>query len=96
MGPKVDLIVKLEVEDHNSIFIRCLSYLYPCFLYSLRLLVFEELGQLSGNSITDFCGLCLATNVASLDTLLDDNLDGLVDRLGEFGLLEGVLEHHTD
>jgi hypothetical protein len=28
--------------------------------------------------------------------LLDDNLDGLVYRLCEFGFLEGVLEHHTD
>jgi hypothetical protein len=59
-------------------------------------LLLEELGQLAGNGITDLCGLCLATDIASLDALLDDNLDGLVDGLGEFGLLEGVLEHHAD
>jgi hypothetical protein len=59
-------------------------------------LLLEELGQLAGNGIADLCGLCLATDIASLDTLLNHNLDGLVDGLGEFGLLKGVLEHHTD
>lgn len=78
----------------------------PCFLlqfhvpaynfFSLPHLLLEDLGQLAGNGITDLSGLCLATNVASLDALLDDDSDCLVDGLGEFGLLEGVLEHHAD
>lgn len=60
------------------------------------LLLLEDLGQLAGNGITDLGGLCLAANIAGLDALLDDNSDGFVDGLGEFGLLEGVLEHHAN
>lgn len=79
---------------YSSLFIQFISL--RSFLRILALLLAENLGQLAGDGITNLGGLCLTANVASLDALLDDNLDGLVNGLGELGLLEGVLEHHTD
>lgn len=56
----------------------------------------EDARELAGDGVTNLGSLCGTTDVASLDALLDDDLDGLVDSLGELGLLQRVLEHHAD
>lgn len=68
------------------------------FLFSASslFLAAEDARKLAGNGITDLGSLCGTANVAGLDALLDDNLDGLVDGFCELGLLERVLEHHAD
>ena len=83
---RVRLSVKVQVEDRNSIFISLVVVSISLLFVFLRelwhihfFLLLKELGQLAGDGITDLCGLCLAANVAGLDSLLDDNLDGLVD-----------------
>ena len=52
--------------------------------------------QLLGNRITDFGCLRRAANVRSANVLVDDDLDRLVDLLGQLGLLQRVFEHHGD
>lgn len=56
----------------------------------------EDTRELAGNGVADLGSLCGTTNVTGLDALFDDDLDGLVDSLGELGLLQRVLEHHAD
>jgi len=59
-------------------------------------LLSEDGGELGSDGVTDLGGLGLAANITSLDALFNDNLDGLVDGLGQSRLLQRVLEHHTD
>ena len=55
----------------------------------------ENGSELLCNGVTDLCGAGAAADVFGADVVVDDGLDGLVDLLGQLGLLEGVLEHHA-
>lgn len=56
----------------------------------------EDGGQLGRDGVTDLGRLGLTANITRLDALFNDDLDGLVDGLGQSGLLQRVLEHHAD
>jgi hypothetical protein len=58
-------------------------------------LCLEDGSELLGDGVTDLCGAGAAADVFGADVVVDDGLDGLVDLLGQLGLLEGVLEHHA-
>lgn len=51
--------------------------------------------ELLRNSVTHLGSLGRTTNIGSVDTLLNHVPHGLVDLLGQLGLLERVLAHHA-
>ena len=56
----------------------------------------EQSRELLCDRVTDLGSTGAATNVLGADVVVDDDLDGLVDLLGQLGLLQRVLEHHAD
>ena len=56
----------------------------------------EKSRELLCDRITDLGSAGAAANVLCADVVVDDDLDGLVDLLGQLGLLQRVLEHHAD
>ena len=65
-------------------------------LHTISYLLLENTLQLLCDSVADLGSLCRSTNVGSPNSLVDDDLDGLIDRLGQLWLLQRVLEHHAD